>query len=208
MTRSSQLLRSTAIFAVVSATALLVGCGNDLSASDASGGSTTTEGISTSETQSTTGKTTTSTASPQEQSVSRSKFKEEFVAAAIGEGSPFTEEQASCMGDKIYDEVGAERITELNDKLVDSGNIPRELIDPVAKAGPECAPAGDLMREELASSELTPEQADCIATALNDDPALNQQVWDAIAATAAGDDSKADELKGAIEQVAADCVDG
>ena len=176
--------------------ALLGGCGNDLSGSDASGGSTAT------------GNSTTSLASPQEQSVSRNKFKEEFVAAATGEGSPFTEEQASCMGDKIYDEVGADRITELNDKLVDSGNIPRELIDPVAKAGPECAPAGDLMREELASSGLTPEQADCIATALNDDPALNQQVWDAIAATAAGDDSKADELKGAIEQVAADCVDG
>ena len=72
----------------------------------------------------TTGNSTTSTASPQEQSVSRSKFKEEFAAAATGEGSPFTEEQASCRGDKIYDEVGADRITELHDKLVDSGNIP------------------------------------------------------------------------------------
>ena len=73
----------------------------------------------------TTGNSTTSTASPQEQSVSRSKFKEEFAAAAAtGEGSPFTEEQASCRGDKIYDEVGADRITELHDKLVDSGNIP------------------------------------------------------------------------------------
>lgn len=58
------------------------------------------------------------------------------------------------------------------------------------------------------ASGITPEQADCIASGINDDKALNQQVWDAIAASAAGDQSKADDLQGAITDMATKCVGG
>ena len=141
-------------------------------------------------------------------SVSKSDFTAEFTKAATSEDSPFTKEQATCMGDKIYDEVGEDKITELNDELAGSDEFPKELIAPVAKAGPECVPAGDLLKDELTASGITPEQADCIASGINDDKALNQQVWDAIAASAAGDQSKADDLQGAITDMATKCVGG
>lgn len=34
------------------------------------------------------------------------------------------------MGDKIYDEVGEDKITELNDELAGSDEFPKELIAP------------------------------------------------------------------------------
>lgn len=141
-------------------------------------------------------------------SVSKADFTSEFAKAAAGEDSPFTKEQATCLGEKIYDEVGSDKITELNDEMAGSSKFPKDLIEPVAKAGPECVAAGDLMKDQLASAGVTPEQADCIATAINDDEALNQQVWDAIAAAAGGDQSKANDLEGAITKTATSCVGG
>ena len=140
-------------------------------------------------------------------SISQDEFASKFADAASSGDSPFTNEQATCLGEKIYEEVGDDRINELNDEL-EGDEFPEELVEPVATAGPECVAAGDLMAEQLGSAGLTPEQTDCIVSGINDDPALNQQVWDAIAASAAGDDSKAADLQGAITQTATSCVGG
>ena len=50
------------------------------------------------------------------------------------------------------------------------------------------------------------EQAACIVQAINDDDALNQQVWEALAASYAGDQSKADAVEGAIADAATKCI--
>ena len=140
-------------------------------------------------------------------SISKDEFASTFADSASSGDSPFSKDQATCLGEKIYDEVGDERMNELNAEL--EGDVfPEDLVEPVAKVGPDCVAAGDLMAEQLGSAGLTPEQSDCIVSGINDDPALNQQVWDAIAAAAAGDESKAADLEGAITQTATSCVGG
>ncbi|MCB1029643.1 MAG: hypothetical protein KDB24_17960 [Microthrixaceae bacterium] len=201
---------------------LIAGCGNELPESAWPEGSDTTateptrsDDIATSTSESLLGSTSSepeNTALPgisavDANAISRDEFASKFAEAASSGDSPFTNEQATCLGEKIYDEVGDERINELNDEL-EGDEFPQELVEPVAKAGPECVAAGDLMADQLGSAGLTAEQADCIVSGINDDPALNQQVWDAIAASAAGDDSKAAELEGAITKTATSCVGG
>lgn len=138
-------------------------------------------------------------------SMSREEFASDFVEATTGESSPFTEEQASCLGGKIYDTVGTDQ---LDERLEDSETFPKELVGPLAKAGPECAAAGDVLREQLSVSGITPEQTDCIVEAINDDAALNQQVWDDLAASAAGDVANAEASADALTDVATICIDG
>lgn len=138
---------------------------------------------------------------------SKEEFASNFAESASSGDSPFSSDDAQCLGEKIFDEVGEDRMNELNDQF-ESETFPEELIDPVAKVGPECVAAGDLLKGELGSAGLTPEQTDCIVTSINDDAELNQQVWEAIAASAAGDESKAANLEGAITQTATSCVGG
>lgn len=138
-------------------------------------------------------------------SISKEDFASSF-AGSTGDESPLSEEQATCIGENIYDEVGEDRMNELNDEMDDSTTIPKELIGPVAKAGPRCAGAGDVLRKQLEADEVTPEQADCIVQAINEDDILNQQVWDALAASYGGDQSKADDVKDAIADAATKCI--
>ena len=51
-------------------------------------------------------------------------------------------------------------------------------------------------------------QVDCIVEAINNDEELNQQVWDALAASYGGDQSKAAALKETIAKTATSCVVG
>ena len=138
-------------------------------------------------------------------SISREDFAADF-AQSIGDDSALTDEQAVCLGEGIYDEAGEDRMNALNDEMGDSTTIPEELIGPVAKAGPRCVDAGDVLKSQLEADEITPEQAACIVQAINDDDALNQQVWEALAASYAGDQSKADAVEGAIADAATKCI--
>ncbi|MEZ5382724.1 MAG: hypothetical protein R2754_13150 [Microthrixaceae bacterium] len=139
--------------------------------------------------------------------VSKDEFSSKFAEAASGTGSPFDEEQATCLADAIYDEAGGDKINELIDELDAGSDFPEDLVDPLAKAGPACVSAGDLMADQLAGVG-DQAQTDCIVSAINDDEAMNQQVWDAIAASAAGDDSKAEGLTSAITEATTSCLTG
>ena len=139
--------------------------------------------------------------------VSKQDFAARF-ADSINSASVLTQEQAVCIGENIYDEAGEEKISEMDGELSESTNIPEELIGPVAKAGPRCVGAGDLLRKQLEANEITSEQADCIVQAINDDAELNQQVWDALAASYGGDQSKAAALQDTIAETTTSCVVG
>lgn len=138
-------------------------------------------------------------------SVSKEDFAANF-AEASGNESALTDEQATCLGEHIYDEAGEERINELDGELGEGTTIPADLIGPVAKAGASCVGAGDVLKKRLHEDKVTPEQADCIVRAIDDDDALNQQVWEALAASYGGDLSKADAVKDAIADAATTCV--
>ena len=140
-------------------------------------------------------------------SVSKEDFTTSFADSIKG-ASPLTPEQASCVGENIYDAAGEERISELDGELSESTTIPKELIAPVAKAGPLCAGAGDVLRKQLAANNITREQVDCIVQAINDDQKMNQQVWEALAASYGGDQSKAEALQETITKTATTCVGG
>lgn len=201
MSHASNPIRFAVSLAAIAVASLIAGCGNDVAESDDSSDETTSaEGSDTSAAAATTAAPSNDGEGP----VSRDEFVEQFATSAAGPGSPFTDDQATCLGEKIYDEVGSEAIGELSAEA--TGAFPEELIEPVAKVGPECVAAGDLMEEQLGTAGLTPEQTDCIVSGINDDPALNQQVWDAIAAAAGGDESKAEDLEGAIGETAASCA--
>lgn len=137
--------------------------------------------------------------------------KEDFAASfaeSTGSESPLTKKQATCIGENIYAEAGEERINELDGELSEDTTIPEELITPVAKAGPRCAGAGDVLRKQLEAGDITAEQADCIVQAINNDEKLNQQVWEALAASYGGDQSKAAALEETIAKTATTCVVG
>ena len=125
-------------------------------------------------------------------SISKEDFASNF-AKSTGSQSSLSEEQD---------------ITEMDGQLSESTTIPKELIAPVAKAGPRCAGAGDVLREQLETQDITAEQVDCIVEAINNDAELNQQVWDALAASYGGDQSKAAALKETIAKTATSCVVG
>lgn len=139
--------------------------------------------------------------------VSKEEFSSKFAKAASGATSPFDEEQATCIAEAIYDEAGSEKINQLIDELEADSDFPDDLVEPLAKAGPSCVNAGDLMADQLGAVG-DQAQVDCIVNAINDDAEMNQKVWDAIAAAAAGDDSKAAELTGAISEATAGCLGG
>lgn len=65
-----------------------------------------------------------------------------------------------------------------------------------------------MLREQLETQDITAEQVDCIVEAINNDAELNQQVWDALAASYGGDQSKAAALKETIAKTATSCVVG
>ena len=139
--------------------------------------------------------------------VSKEDFASDF-ADSIDSASSLTNEQAICIGENIYDEAGEDVINALDGELSEDTTIPKELIDPVAKAGPRCAGAGDVLRKQLETDDITSEQADCIVQAINDDAELNQQVWDALAASYGGDQSKAAALQDTIAETTTSCVVG
>ncbi len=137
--------------------------------------------------------------------------KEDFVASfvdSIDDTSPLTQKQAACIGENIYDAAGEERISEMDGELSENSTIPKELIAPVAKAGPRCAGAGDVLRKQLEANNITREQVDCIVQAINADDTMNQQVWEALAASYGGDQSKAEALQDTITKTATTCVVG
>lgn len=141
----------------------------------------------------------------------RIDIEEDFAsnfAKSTGSQSSLSEEQAICIGENIYTEAGEEQITEMDGQLSESTTIPKGFIAPVAKAGPRCAGAGDVLREQLETQDITAEQVDCIVEAINNDAELNQQVWDALAASYGGDQSKAAALKETIAKTATSCVVG
>ena len=140
-------------------------------------------------------------------SISKEDFASNF-AKSTGSQSSLSEEQAIWIGENIDTEAGEEQSTELDGQLSESTTIPKELIAPVAKAGPRCAGAGDVLREQLETQDITAEQVDCIVEAINNDEELNQQVWDALAASYGGDQSKAAALKETIAKTATSCVVG